>query len=225
MIEAVVFDLDDTLYDYSGLNCAAQNRLCGFACERLRVRREAFLAAYGSAQRDIKALLGDTAACHNRLLYCQKTLELLGQKPAPLALELYEAYWSYMLSHMRLRPGAEELLGYYAEQGLTVGVCTDLTAHIQHRKLSRLSLDRLTDVLVTSEEAGADKPSPLIYRLLLNKLGTEPGRVLFIGDNLEKDVEGPRRMGMRTFWFHDEKTGLPFSTVPVQRLKEIIIER
>lgn len=152
VIEAVVFDLDDTLYDYSRLNGAAQNRLCGFARERLRVRREVFLAAYGRAQKDIKALLGDTAACHNRLLYCQKTLELLGQKPASLALELYEAYWGYMLSHMRLRPGAGELLEYCTGRGLTVGVCTDLTAHIQHRKLSRLGLDRLTDVLVTSRK-------------------------------------------------------------------------
>lgn len=222
MIGAVVFDLDDTLYDYAGLDREASEKMCALACERLAVSPEKFREAYAAARRDTKSVLGGTAAGHNRVLYCQRALEILGERPVSLALDLYDAYWGYMLEHMRLRDGAGELLSYCEAQGITVGICTDLTAHIQHRKIRALGLEERVDVLVTSEEAGAEKPSPAIYRLTLSKLGMEPGRVLFIGDSCEKDVEGPRTMGMRAFWLHDEGTGGPPDAIPFGEIRRII---
>ena len=158
MLRAVIFDLDDTLYEYEELNRIATAKLCAFTCERLRVSEQRFYAAYDWGRRETKRTLGNTGASHNRLLYCQKTLEYLGQRPVGLALEMYETYWGYMLEHMNLRPGAGELLGYCSKRGLKIGICTDLTAHIQHRKLKRLGLSELVSALATSEEAGIEKP-------------------------------------------------------------------
>lgn len=196
MIKAVAFDLDDTLYDYETLNAQAAQRLCAFTCEALGIEPQAFCEAFEGAKRETKKQLRNTAASHNRLLYCQKTLERLGRPPAVLALDLYDVYWEYMLGHMRLREGARELLEHCREKGLRVAICTDLTAHIQHRKLRRLGIAPLIDVLVTSEEAGAEKPAEAMYLLLLQKLRLKPEEVLFIGDSDEKDAQGPRRMGM-----------------------------
>ena len=206
MIKALIFDLDDTLYEYQALNREATESLADIAYRRLGVSRDAFFAAYSRARDDTKAPLSGTAAGHNRLLYCQKTLENLGHLPVPLALEMYEAYWGYILGHMVLRQGAADLFRYCREKGIKTGICTDLTAHIQHRKLRALGLAEWVDVLVTSEEAGAEKPSPRIYRLVLDKLGTEAGDVMFIGDSYEKDVEGPRAAGMRAVWFPGKET-------------------
>lgn len=201
MLSAVVFDLDDTLYDYVTLDRAATEALCRFARHRLGMDEEAFRAAYAQGRRETKSQLGNTAASHNRLLYCQRTLERLGLPPAELALEMYEVYWGCILDAMRPTPGAPELLARCREAGLKVGICSDLTAHIQHRKLKRLGLDSLVDVLVTSEEAGVEKPGAAIYRLLLEKLELPPENVLFVGDSLERDVIGPQAAGMRAVWF------------------------
>ncbi len=201
MIKAVAFDLDDTLYDYETLNTLATERLCSFVCEALGIAPDGFYKAFEEAKRETKACLGGTASCHDRLLYCQKTLERLGRPPAVLALDMYDRYWGYILGHMKLREGALETLTYCRERGLRVAVCTDLTAHIQHRKLRRLGIAPLVDVLVTSEEAGAEKPSEAIYRLLLKKLGAVPEQILFVGDSDAKDVQGPLRMGMRALRF------------------------
>lgn len=200
MIKAVAFDLDDTLYDYETLNAQATERLCAFTCARLGIAPRAFFEAFEGAKRETKERLGATAAGHNRLLYCQKTLERLGQPPAVLALDMYDVYWEYMLEHMRLREGARELLNFCGERGLRVAICTDLTAHIQHRKLRRLGIAPLIDALVTSEEAGAEKPAEAVYLLLLQKLKLKPEQVLFVGDSEEKDARGPRRMGMHALW-------------------------
>lgn len=170
MLRAVIFDLDDTLYEYETLNQVAIARLCVFTCERLGISEHQFHTAFDWGREETKRLLGNTGASHNRLLYCQKTLEHLHQPPTILALEMYETYWGYMLEHMCLRDGAEELLKYCTDRGLKIGVCTDLTAYIQHRKLRKLGLSSYVDALVTSEEAGIEKPSEVIYSLMLEKL-------------------------------------------------------
>ena len=45
-------------------------------------------------------------------------------------------------------PGARELLEALHEKYIRVGVCTDLLAHIQHRKLRRLGMMDDVDCLV-----------------------------------------------------------------------------
>jgi putative hydrolase of the HAD superfamily len=52
------------------------------------------------------------------------------------------------------------------------------------------------DVIVSSAWAGARKPHPRIFRHTLDKVGVEPGDVLFVGDTWGPDVVGPRACGM-----------------------------
>ena len=42
------------------------------------------------------------------------------------------------------------------------------------------------------------KPDPRIYRAVLDDLGVEPGRALFVGDRVLEDVQGPAALGMHT---------------------------
>ncbi len=208
MYKAVVFDLDDTLYDYQAVHKIAMARLRDFSCKRFCVSEQDFDAAFDWAKKQVKALAGDTAASHNRLLYCQKTLERLGKNPVDGALDMYDCYWDYVLSSMELRDGVIELFKRLKIDGVKIAVCTDLTAHIQHRKIRALGLVPYIDILVTSEEAGAEKPSSKMYSLAFEKLQTllpdlQKCQCLFVGDSLQKDVEGPRAFGMDSALFED----------------------
>lgn len=200
MIQAIIFDLDDTLYDYTALHPGALAALEEYTCERYRVAKDQFRISFSAAREETKQLLADTAASHNRLLYCQKTLEHLDVGPIDGALEMYDIYWSYILKHMALREGAAELLAACKEQGIRIGICSDLTAHIQHRKLRALGIASLVDGLVTSEEAGAEKPDPRMFAMILKKLGCKPDQALYIGDNLERDIFGAERFGISALW-------------------------
>ena len=55
---------------------------------------------------------------------------------------------------------------------------------------------RLRAVL-TSARVGYRKPHPAIYAAALSLLDHDPSEVLFVGDSLPSDVEGPRAAGMR----------------------------
>jgi putative hydrolase of the HAD superfamily len=76
-----------------------------------------------------------------------------------------------------------------------------LTAHIQHRKIKRLGIADYVEVMVTSEEAGQEKPSPVAFEMILKKLSEKadikPEQVLMIGDSQTKDVDGAVMGGMK----------------------------
>jgi putative hydrolase of the HAD superfamily len=55
----------------------------------------------------------------------------------------------------------------------------------------------LRDALVISSEVGYRKPHPAFYRAACARLGLPPGRVLCVGDDLENDVLGAGRAGLR----------------------------
>jgi putative hydrolase of the HAD superfamily len=202
MIKAVIFDLDDTLYGYEALDKEARMRVRALVCGELGIAAEDYEEAYAYGRGETKRQLGDVAASHNRLLYCQKTLEYLGVNPMPLSLRMYEAYWGTFLEKMQLFDGAREFMDRMRAHGITMMICTDLTAHIQHRKIEALGIAGDIKYLVTSEEAGKEKPAPDMFALCLKKLGVKPEEVCCLGDSPVKDVEGAKAAGMRAVRFY-----------------------
>lgn len=208
-MKAVILDLDGTLYDYNALDGIAFSRVGELVRERLGVSEEQYGEAFMRARKSTKKKLGETAPSHSRMLYFQKTLEYLDIRPIYLALEMYETYWGFFLDNMVLYPGARRLLDALHDKYIRVAVCTDLLAHIQHRKLRALGMIDDVDCLVTSEEAGAEKPSPIVYDLCLKKLRLSPEEVCFVGDNLERDIAGAEAAGMKAVWFNPDGKEIP----------------
>lgn len=205
MIKAVIFDLDDTLYAYGILDEEAWGKVRRLVCGELGITAQAYEEAYSYGRSETKRQLGNVAASHNRLLYCQKTLEYLGVNPVPLSLRMYETYWGTFLEKMSLFDGVREFMDCMHERGITMMVCTDLTAHIQHRKIEALGIAEDIKYLVTSEEAGREKPAPEMFALCLEKLKRKPEEVCCIGDSLERDVKAALAAGMQAVQFEPGK--------------------
>jgi putative hydrolase of the HAD superfamily len=209
MIKAVVFDLDNTVYDYDICNEKAMNKLENFACNKYHISGEQFISEFDKAKHIVKKRLGDTGSSHNRMLYMQVFLERIDRKPTDGALELYDIYWDTMLENMELYPYVLPLMKELKNRGITIAVLTDLTAHIQHRKLQKLGLAEFVDVMVTSEEAGREKPSLIAFDLVLKKIfemsDVKPEEILMIGDSQKKDIDGAGMAGMKALLYRKEE--------------------
>ena len=207
MIKAVFFDIDNTLYSYDRGNEAGMEALYAYGETVLHTDRQEFLRVFRQAQQLVKEWTGaDCAAVHNRLIRMQCILELLGKPLFPHAKVMYHLYWDSLLASVRPEEGALELMASLRSEGIGIGIGTDMTAYIQYEKLERLGAAPYIDWIVTSEEAGAEKPAGRFFALCARKAGAAPAECVFIGDSLEKDVKGALNNGFKGIWYHKNPT-------------------
>lgn len=82
------------------------------------------------------------------------------------------------------------------------------------------------DTVVTSEQAGAIKPDPAIFRHLAHRMSLPAEVILYAGDNPVPDVLGPKRAGMPVAWVN--RTGVrrprkvPPPDIRVRSLTELL---
>lgn len=190
---AVLFDLDNTLYAYEPAHTA------GMAAARKKAQRlvgcsdDAFGQYFEQARKEVKEQVKRTGAAHSRLLYFHRMLELLGMKSqALMALDLEQTYWRTFLGAAQLFEEVKEFLDELRLANIATGVVTDLTTQIQFRKLIYFGLDHSFDSIVTSEEAGEEKPSAKPYLLIKRKMNLGEKVIWMVGDNPETDIQGSR---------------------------------
>jgi len=105
-----------------------------------------------------------------------------------------------------LHPQAAELLRAVRDLGVSIGLVSNTfdPAALMEEDLVLQGLDGFIDAAVFSSALGIRKPHPGIYAHVLDRLGVDPARTLFVGDRVLEDVVGPARAGMHTClatWF------------------------
>ena len=202
MIKTVIFDIDDTMYDYEHGNRLGLEALKNYCILHLEITGTTFHRTLKEANERMTAKLGSgNAAIHNRLPRFQTMLEILEKPLFPHAVQMCHTYWDTLIGDMKPEPGLQEFMKSLKEQGIRIGVGTNMTAYVQFKKLERLNITSMIDFLVTSEETGAEKPDPDFYRCCVEKAGCLPGECLFIGDGLKGDVLAPQECGLHALWY------------------------
>jgi putative hydrolase of the HAD superfamily len=83
------------------------------------------------------------------------------------------------------------------EQNFTMGLLTNLPSGIDSI-CENLGVKPYLDFIVTSAEAGADKPNPAIFRLALERAGVNSNEAVHVGDQYHLDIIGARGVGINT---------------------------
>src|SRR3989339_612910 len=108
-----------------------------------------------------------------------------------------DIYWKNFVKKMILVSGMMVFLKKCRKLNIKICIVSDLTTKIQFKKICFLKLDKYIDYVVTSEEAGAEKPFPNIFQLALDKLKLGKGEVIMIGDHHKKDIQGAKSFGIK----------------------------
>lgn len=211
-IKAVIYDLDDTLYDFDTPHREIVPKLGDYIQERYGVSAEVFNKAFVAAYTDLAVDMSEyvenkefQGASHSRSLRLQYTLEKLGLPILPAALDIYDMYWGHILKDIAREDHVIEAMQGLKERGIRIGIGTNMTARIQFKKLHLLGLDPYIDFIVTSEESVFDKPDPAFFQLVIKKAGCAPENCLFVGDNVKFDFDGSKKMGMNALWYLPNK--------------------
>lgn len=94
----------------------------------------------------------------------------------------------------RLADGADGALAKLRAAGLSLACVANWDVSL-HSHLRRLGVEGRFEVVLSSAEAGAEKPDPRIFHLALDRLGVEASRALHVGDE-EADRDGARAAGL-----------------------------
>lgn len=211
-MDAILFDMDDTLYDQAQPLAHAVRAVVGelpgvSADELYRASRrhsgEVF-AAYAAGRRP-------TDAIYVRRM--RDTMADFGVRVTDdVALRLQRAYTSRNPEAMRL--GAPmvrtlDLCRAHARRGL--GIVTNGTLDRQIDKWRELGLSRWIprERVFVSDELGVAKPDPAIFLHALGAMGARAADSLFVGDSYQIDVVGAHAAGMRVAWLDRRRNGMP----------------
>ena len=204
-VKGLLLDLDDTLYHYEPVHKRAFDACAQVAEAKYQIPKDEFKSLWKIARDKVHTDVHRQGASHSRLLYLQKLYELYsGKTNAEFALELEELYWSVFLKEMSFRDGVEAFLQKAKERGIKMAIVTDLTAQIQLQKWQKLELHRYIDFMISSEEAGIEKPAPYIFELALQKLQLQKSEVVMIGDNATKDIAGAQALQIKAYQVNEK---------------------
>ncbi len=107
----------------------------------------------------------------------------------------HSAYANSITVEPEVLKSLEELRSDGHRMGLVSNV--SLLPHLMRDDLERLGIARFLDASVFSSEVRVRKPDPRIFREALERVGTEPGETVFVGDRLYDDIGGAQAVGMR----------------------------
>jgi putative hydrolase of the HAD superfamily len=213
-VKALLFDLDDTLLDYSGGVELSWTQACASCCVPGGIEAPTLVAAIAETRR----WFWDDPERHRRERVnmlgawqhiVEFALDRLGRRAPELAAAIARDYAARRRAVMQLFPDSVACLSELRRRGIPLALVTNGDAGQQRDKIVRHDLARFFDVIVIEGEFGAGKPDEAVYRHALKALGMTPGETLMVGDHLEFDVGAPQRLGLTGVWMDRGGLGLP----------------
>jgi HAD superfamily hydrolase (TIGR01509 family) len=130
--------------------------------------------------------------------YCFRTLLAYGCMPGQ-ARELAPPLFHYMQEEYNpsdfVPPDVPGTLENLLEAGFRLAMLSN-RSQTYDEELETLGLAGYFEFALAAGEVDVWKPDPWIFRYALNRLGTQPGETLYIGDNYYADVIGAQRAGL-----------------------------
>lgn len=213
MIQAILCDLDGTLYPYDPSEALGYQRAQDYAVREMSLALGRFQSEYEKAYAQQRSDRTGNICYHSRTIRFQFLCENLGI-PLHYAPRLADAYWKGFLEQMKPFDGVLDALALFRERGIRLGIGTNMTVERQFSKLEKLGLLDSFDFIVTSEEVGIEKPDPAFFRYCADKAKCPAGECLFIGDNIELDVRGALSAGLKALWFQPDPVRRAAEDVP-----------
>jgi putative hydrolase of the HAD superfamily len=223
---AVVFDLDDTLLDTTGIEAEMLVQLSAKVQEELPdADHETIRARFRHGRDELyeRLLKGEWDLVTYRRAHLAAVCEPWGEPSEALhehALRLRDE----QLGRARFVQDAVELLRELKDAGVRTALLTNGPSAMQRRKIEVLGLEPQLDAIGISEELGVAKPDPRAFAATLELISCAPEDTVMVGDHLDWDVRGALEAGMRgAVWVaaEDDEREPPPGAVRVARLGEV----
>jgi len=199
--KGIIFDLDNTIYDYNYTHKIALKNVFNYLSENSSISYEDLTNIYEEITKTVKYELNTTASSHNKSIYFKHLIEYFHLSYSLFSV-INQLYWNHFYENMKCFEGIIDFISWNKKNGIKIGILTDYETEYQIIKLEKLGLLNLVDIIITSEEVGIEKPSIQMFQTILKKMSLSTSDVIMIGDNFEKDIKGAINSNIFGYWFH-----------------------
>lgn len=208
-VEAVVFDLDGTLFDHEG---SARRGVREFIADLDGSATRSLEDAWFAAEESHVAtwMAGGCSWEDQRRRRLREFLPLLDVE-VPAADDhldqLFDRYLTAYESAWAAFDDAMPALEAVRSAGVQVALLTNGKRDQQLSKLRRTSLLHLVGEVWATDDLGAAKPDPTTYLTVCRSLKVPPSHAVYVGDNFAHDVEGAVAAGLQAIYLDRDDRG------------------
>ncbi len=205
MIQAVIFDLDNTLLDFMKMKeYAVKSAITGM--------KEAGLNIDDQTSYDRIVEMYNEHGWENQQIFDEFLEESIGYVDNKVLAAGIVSYRRAREANLQVYPNVNRTLTELIKMGIKLAVVSDAPSREAWMRLFYLNLHHIFDVVLTFDDTGARKPSPVPFELALEKLDCAAKNTLMVGDWPERDVKGAKQLGMKTiFARYGDTFGTTFS--------------
>jgi len=214
MIKAVAFDFGNTLYDtrnthYHEVTEDKKRVLSSYLSGRygfLPEKAEKFFELLQDELKKRKSANKRQALVERNALFCiSEALTRMGAEVYDDELiPVINEYFSYDIQDIKALEGAIDLIQKLKVENYPIALVTNNPWHrIITMVLERDNLSHHFDLIISSSLIGYRKPSPIIFRQLLDMWSAfRSEEILFAGDAYSYDITGAGEAGFKTAWYN-----------------------
>jgi len=184
-IKAIIFDLDDTLYDCSGTLVLKSKKLAA------KIISKAIKCSETEAlklQLEFEGRLGPKADI-------SREIANLYNLPEEFCKEISNTINSLDVGGAALFPDTMDSINELKRVGYKVFLVTFGNREMQEKKIKVLGLERaFEEIIITDNPRGKEK----YFKEILIKYDLKPEQVLCVGDKIKDEIEVGKRLGMST---------------------------
>ncbi len=191
-IRAIIFDLDDTLFDCSGQLVASAQKRAAIAMIKAGLPGTAGLVL--KKQLELLKRLGPRINVFDEICTELGIKEKQAEKIVNAALE---AYNSDAVEDIRLFGGVKQMLARFKKKGMKTAIVSSGLHNRQMKKIELLGLKNAVDLIVVHDiEKGNSKEHA--FKKVLAELKLKPSEVVSVGDRIQSEIKISNALGMTT---------------------------
>jgi putative hydrolase of the HAD superfamily len=190
-LRAIIFDLDNTLFDFIAMKEKAVDAAAwamidaGLPMTPEEVTRKIFQVY------EIEGI--EFQSVFNTML-----MDVTGAVDSKILAAGIVAYRRVREAMLIPFPHVRSTLIDLVKRGIKIAVVSDAPSVQAWLRLCYLQLQDIFDTVVTYDDTGERKPSPEPYQLALSQINIPAEETLMVGDWIDRDLLGAKRLGMRT---------------------------
>lgn len=202
---AIGFDLFNTLITVEPQTLSeAMDRLIGSLSQSgFHINEENFIKTYREVSSSFIGQARENGRETHNSIWISATLGDGGKPVSPEDTRIgkaVESYFSAFYDNCHLIPGTKEMLRALQSR-YPLGLLSNFTHGPAAREiLKRTGLLPYFKTILISGELGFRKPHPMVFEKLVERLGTDKDRTIYIGDDPAPDIHGAKEAGLRPIW-------------------------